>query len=116
MIRMKEASVRVSEEDVRRMIAEECDRIKEMLLQKNEAYGNSALDPVRVFSKASTLEQLNVRIDDKLSRVARGHEHAFGENLTDLIGYLVLRAIKVRSLGAGPPSVSQPLPPDPGGV
>lgn len=70
-------------------IAEACDFIKGLLLSKNEAYGNSALDPMRIFSRASTLEQLRVRIDDKLSRISRGKE--IGEDtILDLIGYLVL--------------------------
>lgn len=77
------------------LIAAECDRIKAMLLQKNAAYGNSALDPVRVFSKADAAEQLRVRIDDKLSRLARGSNA--GEDVTgDLIGYLVLLRIAER--------------------
>lgn len=66
-----------------------CDEIKCILLAKNQAYGDSALNPVRVFSKASSEEQLLVRIDDKLSRLARGGD--LGEDvLLDLIGYLVL--------------------------
>jgi hypothetical protein len=73
-------------------IAEVCDEIKELLLEKNRAYGNSALDPVRIFSKADTCEQINVRIDDKLSRLIRGQ--AAGEDVEfDLIGYLVLKRV-----------------------
>lgn len=71
------------------LIAKECVDIARQLLEKNEAYGNSALEPVRVFSTASTREQLLVRIDDKLSRCVRGQ--AAGEDVVfDLIGYLVL--------------------------
>lgn len=78
-----------------REITGELDRIKAELLKKNAAYGNSATDPVRIFSRASTTEQLRVRIDDKLSRLARGH--AAGEDVTlDLIGYLVLLRIAER--------------------
>ena len=63
--------------------------IEEMLVSKNQAYGDSALNPIRVFSKASAEEQILVRIDDKLSRLARGH--AAGEDvLRDLVGYLVI--------------------------
>lgn len=55
-------------------------------------YGNSALDPVRVFSKVSSVEQLLVRIDDKLSRLKRGTPD--GEDIErDLLGYLVLLRI-----------------------
>lgn len=70
-----------------------CDGIKKLLLEKNAAYGNSALDPVRVFSKCAADEQLRVRIDDKLSRIARGHEYPGDDTINDLIGYLILYKI-----------------------
>ena len=73
-------------------IVYECDSIKLMLLEKNKAYGDAALNPMRVFSKAEITEQLKVRIDDKLSRLARGDDA--GEDVeADLIGYLVLLRI-----------------------
>jgi hypothetical protein len=76
-------------------ILDECLEIATMLIEKNRAYGNSALKPVRIFSRASSEEQLLVRIDDKLSRLARGS--AAGEDVVaDLIGYLVLLRIARR--------------------
>lgn len=81
------------------LIADECDSVKELLLKKNEAYGNSALDPVRIFSKASPVEQIRVRIDDKLSRLARGHaldNESLGDTIQDLIGYLILYRVAKR--------------------
>lgn len=75
--------------ETQKRIAEECDAIKAELLKKNAAYGNSATDPVRVFSKASNEEQILVRLDDKLSRLARGH-NAGEDVIFDLIGYLIL--------------------------
>lgn len=78
-------------------IAAECDAIKAMLLAKNAAYGNSALEPVRVFSRASAEEQLLVRIDDKISRIQRGS--AAGEDvIADLIGYLVLLRVQRKAV------------------
>ncbi|MBM4019813.1 MAG: hypothetical protein FJ288_16080 [Planctomycetes bacterium] len=74
-------------------IAGVCDDVKRMLLKKNRAYGNSALEPLRIFSRADPIEQLNVRIDDKLSRIARGREFAGDDTELDLIGYLVLRRV-----------------------
>lgn len=71
----------------------EVERIGNILLDKTEAYGNSALDPVRIFSKTDNVEQLKVRIDDKLSRVARGHQYADEDTIDDLIGYLILLKI-----------------------
>lgn len=69
----------------------ECKALADMLIAKNQAYGNSALDPVRVFSKASPVEQLLVRIDDKLSRLARASNGTDTEDvILDLLGYLIL--------------------------
>ena len=77
-------------EDARQLIAEECDSIKEMLLDKNAKYGNSALSPVRVFSQADPAEQLKVRIDDKLKRIQNAIDDDDEDAVGDLIGYLVL--------------------------
>lgn len=75
-----------------REIVAVCDSIKELLLAKNRAYGDSALNPVRIFSKGSPLQQIEDRIDDKLSRIARGTatETVPEDTVRDLIGYLVL--------------------------
>jgi hypothetical protein len=74
-------------------ITKEMSSIEKMLIDKNRAYGDSALEPVRVFSKSKTIEQLYVRIDDKLSRVEGGHEYPGDDTIKDLIGYLVLLLI-----------------------
>ena len=65
--------------------------VREGLLTKNAAYGDSALNPIRIFSRLAADEGLRVRIDDKLSRLARGDVTAFGEHPErDLLGYLIL--------------------------
>ena len=74
-------------------IARVSSEITSMLIDKNMAYGDSALDPVRIFSKANAIEQLLVRIDDKLSRFARGTDYPGDNDIDDLIGYLVLLKI-----------------------
>ena len=56
------------------LIAEICNDIRDLLLTKNRAYGNSALNPIRVFSKADAKEQILVRIDDKLNRIKQGSD------------------------------------------
>tara|TARA_R100000458_G_scaffold13390_1_gene11178 strand:+ start:2675 stop:3010 length:336 start_codon:yes stop_codon:yes gene_type:complete len=78
--------------DTALLIAKICDDIRDLLLEKNLAYGDSALNPLRVFSKADTCEQLLVRIDDKLSRIKRGPNiiETDEDVIQDLIGYLVL--------------------------
>lgn len=73
-------------------ITAECRAIEALLLEKNRAYGDSALNPLRVFSKASPSEAILVRLDDKISRLARGS--LAGEDvILDLMGYLILLRI-----------------------
>ena len=71
-------------------IATICDQIKELLLEKNRKYGDSALSPVRIFSKSDSIEQIRVRLDDKLSRLRNQQDDEDEDVITDLIGYLVL--------------------------
>jgi len=70
-----------------------CHSITQMLIEKNIAYGDSALEPVRIFSKSDPVEQLRVRIDDKLSRLMKGTDYVGDNDIDDLIGYLVLLKI-----------------------
>ena len=88
--------------DVQEKIRAECDSIRDMLLAKNKAYGNSALEPLRIFSKASADEQIKVRLDDKLSRIARGEGVETEDVEADIIGYLVLMRV-FRSMQAEAP-------------
>ena len=76
-----------------------CDDIKELLIHKNRKYGNSALQPNRIFSKCSATEQLLVRIDDKLNRIMKGAGLLATDEdvVNDLIGYLVLLKISMAS-------------------
>ena len=71
--------------------------IRDLLVQKNEAYGDSALNPVRIFSKADVLEQLKVRMDDKLSRLARG-DNAGEDVILDLLGYLIMYRVQQKRM------------------
>lgn len=70
-----------------------CNDIAEMLIAKNRAYGNSALDPVSYLSTADALERLAVRIDDKINRLQQGQEYPGDDTIVDLAGYLVLYLI-----------------------
>jgi len=74
-------------------IEEKCQNICNLLLQKNKSYGNSAIEPIRIFSKTDPIEQINVRIDDKFSRIVKGQEFGTEDTEGDLIGYLILKRI-----------------------
>lgn len=78
------------------LITQETEQIKKLLIDKNRKYGNSALEPKRVFSKSSAKEQILVRIDDKLSRIANQQIDEDEDVIDDLIGYLFLLKIAMR--------------------
>ena len=70
------------------------EEIRDLLIAKNQKYGNSALEPLGVFSKLDSKEGLLVRIDDKLKRIKNGSLEKDDEDVVnDLIGYLVLLKI-----------------------
>jgi hypothetical protein len=70
------------------------DEIRDLLIAKNQKYGNSALEPLGVFSQLSAKQGLLVRIDDKLKRIKNGSLEKDDEDVVnDLIGYLVLLKI-----------------------
>jgi hypothetical protein len=72
------------------------EEIRDLLIAKNQKYGNSALEPLGVFSQLSAKEGLLVRIDDKLKRIKNGSLEKDDEDvINDLIGYLVLLKIIV---------------------
>jgi hypothetical protein len=69
-----------------------CDNIADMLVAKNIKYGDSALSPAHIFSKAPANEQILVRLDDKMSRIINS-DTLRKNDTSDVIGYLVLLCI-----------------------
>lgn len=66
----------------------------DLLIEKNESYGDSALQPANIFAKGDAVENLCARIDDKLMRIKSQGISGYGEdNVKDLIGYLILLKI-----------------------
>lgn len=70
-----------------------CHEISHNLVKKNISYGDSALNPIRMFSSADSIEQLKVRIDDKLNRIKNAQGFPGDNDIDDLIGYLILLKI-----------------------
>ncbi len=81
--------------DLRTVLVE----LEQGLIVKNDAYGDSALNPIRCFARdLDTEAQIRVRLDDKLSRIMRGEikvgtDTAAEDVIRDLLGYLVLYQI-----------------------
>jgi len=74
-----------------------CDGMARLLVAKNQRYGNSALEPMRVFSRSDPAEGILVRLDDKLSRIkyASSEGNPLRKNdIADMMGYLVLYCVK----------------------
>ena len=74
-----------------------CVSMAHLLVTKNQRYGNSALEPLRVFSNADPAAGILVRLDDKLSRIKNASskgESLRKNDIADLIGYLVLYCVK----------------------
>jgi hypothetical protein len=80
----------VTKDEVQTRIARICKEISNFLISKNDSYGNSAITPARIFAKSDNVEQIKVRIDDKLNRIMADQEWKGDNDLDDLIGYLIL--------------------------
>lgn len=66
------------------------ERLEDLLISKNNTYGDSLQNPVRIFSKLDRMESISGRIDDKLSRIAAvGVTDQTKDTLFDLMGYIV---------------------------
>jgi hypothetical protein len=75
-------------------IKSKCKDLEDLLLSKNAKYGDSALDPLNIFSEANAVAGIKMRIDDKLKRIKNaGLIDATEDTLQDLAGYLILLMI-----------------------
>jgi hypothetical protein len=72
-----------------------CHEIAQLLIEKNISYGDSALSPSRIFAQSDNVEQIKIRIDDKLNRVKNNQGYAGDNDVDDLIGYLILLKIAI---------------------
>ena len=78
-------------------IIEEGNKVVELLISKNQAYGDSALNPANIFARGNAVENLCCRIDDKLMRIKnRGIGADTEDTVQDLIGYLILLKVALR--------------------
>lgn len=84
--------------DTKDLILEESEAVRDLLIKKNEAYGDSALNPANIFAKGNAIENLCCRIDDKLMRIKmRGITDETEDTVQDLIGYLILLKVALRN-------------------
>ena len=75
-------------------IIRQCRELEQLLLRKNDAYGDSALSPLGVFSSCNASTSIKVRLDDKLKRIANaGLVEDTEDTLIDIAGYIILLII-----------------------
>jgi hypothetical protein len=85
-------------DEVNDAIKRVCKEIMELLLTKNRKYNNSIFNPTKIFSKSEIVDQINTRIDDKLSRIKNQQEDEDEDAELDLIGYLILKRVYLKHL------------------
>jgi hypothetical protein len=83
------------------LLAQEFDRLKAMVVQKNIEYKDSLQNPQRTFlSEGEASVGILARLDDKLNRIRMAglNQHTV-DTVDDLIGYLVHLRISLRKKG-----------------
>ena len=79
-------------------IAKLTEAIRDLLLYKNRKYGDSALNPKKIFYKGDARNSILIRLDDKLGRIMANADATPRINdVADIIGYCTLLLI---SMGA----------------
>ena len=91
--------------ETQQKIIEITEAMRELLLYKNQRYGDSALSPKQIFYKGDAVNSILIRIDDKLGRIMANTESTPRINdVADIIGYCTLLLI---SVGAKPEDIQK---------
>lgn len=77
-------------------IIEIMDSMKDLLLYKNEKYGDSALSPNNIFYKGDSTNSILIRLDDKIGRIKNNPNSLPRMNdVCDIIGYCTLLLVSM---------------------
>ena len=86
-------------------IIEITEAMRDLLLYKNQKYGDSALSPKQIFYKGNAVNSILIRLDDKLGRIMANTESTPRINdVADIIGYCTLLLI---GIGAKPEDIQK---------
>lgn len=95
----------VAETETQKKISDITDAMKDLLLYKNQKYGDSAINPKKIFYKGDSTNSILIRLDDKLGRIISNTEDKPRINdVADLIGYCTLLLI---SMGVTPEDIAK---------
>ena len=85
-----------SETPTQQKISNIMDSMKDLLLYKNKKYGDSAINPKKIFYKGDSTNSILIRLDDKIGRVMSNTEEKPRVNdVADIIGYCALLLISM---------------------
>ena len=89
----------------RERIIETIDSMKDLLLYKNEKYGDSALSPNNIFYKGDSTNSILIRLDDKIGRIKNNPDSLPRMNdICDIIGYCKLLLVR---MGISPEDIAK---------
>ena len=70
--------------------------MKDLLLYKNQKYGDSAINPEKIFYKGDSTSSILIRLNDKIGRVkANPDDKPRVNDVCDIIGYCTLLLISM---------------------
>lgn len=86
--------------DTQRKLMDVLDGMKSLLLYKNRKYGDSAINPKKVFYKGDTTNSILIRLDDKIGRIMSNTDDRPRVNdVADIIGYCTLLLVSMNVTG-----------------
>lgn len=82
--------------DTQQKLIDVLDGMKNLLLYKNRKYGDSAINPKKIFYKGDTTNSILIRLDDKIGRVMSNTDDKPRVNdVADIIGYCTLLLVSM---------------------
>ena len=87
---------RVEDTPTQQKIKDILSGMTDLLLYKNKKYGDSAINPKKIFYKGDSTNSILIRLDDKIGRVMSNTEEKPRVNdVADIIGYCTLLLVSM---------------------
>lgn len=87
---------RVEDTPTQQKIKDVLSGMTDLLLYKNRKYGDSAINPKKIFYKGDSTNSILIRLDDKIGRVMSSTEVKPRVNdVADIIGYCTLLLVSM---------------------
>lgn len=88
--------IRVKDTPTQQKIKDILSGMTDLILYKNRKYGDSAINPKKIFYKGDSTNSILIRLDDKIGRVMSNTEEKPRVNdVADIIGYCTLLLVSM---------------------